>query len=198
MLHPSVQAAAAVAEPRRRGTVLLSESPLVCVQSLDSAARSLVCHHRARPAASLEAEFARGAFASANHTLSASPPPLPPLPALDGVDAHVLTCCERRCGAVWCSAACRERDAAAHDLLCDGGLPDGHPLRELRRSASAGGETVLVVARAVASAVAALTQLSAAVLNDEAADSAANELRALHRRGGRATTTRCARDSARR
>ena len=80
---------------------------------------------------------------------------------------------------MWCSAACRERDAAAHDLLCDGGLPDGHPLRELRRSASAGGETVLVVARAVARAVAALNELSAAVLNDEAADSAANELRAL-------------------
>ena len=38
---------------------------------------------------------------------------------------------------------------------------------------------MLVVARAVASAVAALNELSAAVLNDEAADSAANELRAL-------------------
>ena len=50
-----------LAEPRRRGTVLLSESPLVCVQSLDSTARSLVCHHCARPAASLEAEFALAA-----------------------------------------------------------------------------------------------------------------------------------------
>ena len=182
VLHPSVQAAAAARRAAAaRHRPLLSESPLVCVQSLDSAARSLVCHHCARPAASLEAEFALAARSHRRTTLlSASPPPLPPLPALAGVDARTsLTCCERRCGAVWCSAACRERDAAAHDLLCDGGLPDGHPLRELRRSASAGGETVLVVARAVARAVAALNELSAAVLNDEAADSAANELRAL-------------------
>ena len=145
----------------------------MCVQSLDSAARNLVCHHCARPAASLEAELrSRLARIGEPHS-SSSPPTLPPLPAPASTRARPL-----------CSADAAQAQRGVPRARPRGGCSATAPCPTATRCASCGGARRRAArrcssSRAVARAVAALNELSAAVLNDEAADSAANELRAL-------------------
>lgn len=141
--------------PLRSGEVVLRDRPLVAMQHDFSRRLSPACEGCLRMVGGLELHLRR-LLSNGPHPLEAFPEALAACRASASrrLDAPALPCPTPGCGALFCSAACRDAElAGAHGLLCADVALDGARRRSwaaFRAHARAHHENLLLAARAVA------------------------------------------------